>query len=1196
MSTEKINTSKIRVFAQYLRRKLIDLVSTKLDIVLKEESRARRESKKAVESLEEEIKKTSKDQVIEKVAYTWFNRFCALRYMDVNRYNKILVISPNGDYIQPEILVEAKQGHIDDDIVEIVNKEKLFGLLSGAIKTDEPQQEAYKILLIAVCNYYNKVMPFLFEKIEDYTELLIPDDLLSGSSTISYVRESLTSENCRDVEIIGWLYQHYISEKKDQIFDDLKKNIKITPENIPPATQLFTPKWIVKYMVENSVGNIWLENNPNSKLKSSMKYYIENNNNISSEHVKITSPKDIKIIDPACGSGHILVYAFELLYKIYEEEGYDYNEIPKLILENNLFGLEIDERAGELASFALFMKAREKDKRFFSRKVNPKICVFEKIDISESELKVYADETGIKLSDYKLEETVRQFKDIDNFGSLLVPELKNISELKEKLNNYNYTTTFFINDTHNKLLKLIEQVEYLLNKYHAVIANPPYMGAKGMNNTLSDFVKKNYPDSKSDLMTCFMERCLSLSYEKAYVSMINIPSWMFLSSFEDLRKKLICNYTFSSLLHIGRGIFGIDFGSTAFTIKNTIPENIKVPFYRLHKRVFQHIYFEDIEKIFLFAKDNENYKYDFDLYRDDEGTNKILATSYENGLKIKFIANQKDFEKITGSPIAYWVSDKVRDIFRKNKNIGNIYEPKVGLQSSNTDLFLKQWFEISKTKIGFNLSNILDAKNSKLKWFPINKGGEYRKWYGNNDYVVNWENDGFEIKNFKDENGKQKSRPQNVEYYFTKGITWTAISSSNFSVRFSFDGFIFSNAGMKTFVENNNLFYITSFLNSKLVEYLIKIISPTLNYGQGDISNLPIIFPKEESTKQKIDEITQECIDISKEDWDSRETSWDFTKNELLKYKSTNLLESYNRYSDYWKSKFYKLHNNEEELNRLFIDIYELQDELNPNVNLEDITILKEETKIKNNSLEFDSEEVIKQFISYAVGCIFGRYSLDKEGLILANQGETLEDFITKVGSNLTFKPCENNIIPIIDGDWFDDNITYKFNSFLKASFGEENYEENIRFIEKALEKKLDKYLQKDFYNDHIRRYKKRPIYWMFSSSKETFNVLIYMHRYRPDTISIILNDYLRELRNKLVAHKEYLEKKEISSASSSVDKTKATKELSNIKKQIDELNEYEREILYPLATKQINIDLDDGVAVNYKKFGKALKKVTGLS
>lgn len=1176
-----MNTSKIRRFSQFLCRELESLVLAKLEVVLKEDSSARRESKKAVEYLEEQIKKTSKKAVIERVTYTWFNRFCALRYMDINRYNKILVVSTTGDYIQPEILVEAKAGHIDDDITDFIDKDRLFGLLSGKIKSDEPQQEAYKLLLIAVCNYYHTLMPFLFEKIEDHTELLLPSDLLSGKSPISYVREALLPENSKDVEIIGWLYQFYISEKKDKVFEDLKNNKKITPENIPAATQLFTPKWIVKYMVENSLGRLWLENRPNSKLREKMKYYIENESCKGlidqTKIIKISSPEEIKILDPACGSGHILVYAFELLYLIYEEEGYADKDIPKLILENNLFGLEIDERAGELASFSLFMKARDKYKRFFTKQsIKPKICVFEKVDITKSELDEYITELGIENFASFLEDTISQFKNIDNFGSLTKPVSENIKELKEKLSENPIVDNLFLSITHEKVLKMLEQVEYLSNNYHCVIANPPYMGVKGMNTTLSDFVKKNYPDSKSDLMTCFMERCLEFSFPNGYVSMVNMQSWMFLSSYEELRKKIINQNTIISMAHLGsRGfdsIGGEVVQTTSFTIKKSYNSDFKGAYLRL-----------------IDSKNEEEKQRDF--------------IKNSSGGKLFYRALSKDFNKIPGLPIAYWVSDKVKEIFVNSDKIGNKVELKAGLSTGYNTLFQKRWFEVNKLNIGLNFISCEQTNNSDFKWYPCNSGGEFKKWYGNNEIVINWKNNGFEIKNFRDANGNLRSAVRNSNYYFREGITWTKLSSSNFSVRYKNNGFVFDDTGRSAFIKDNTVNkYITSFLCSKLSFIFLSYLNPTMTFTNEDISILPIIFSKNQSTKEKIDILTQECIDISKEDWDSRETSWDFTKNELLKNNESNFLEgTYDKYCKYWQDKFYHLHKNEEELNKLFIDIYELQDELTPDVELKDITILKEETDIKDGELVFDKVEVIKQFISYSVGCIFGRYSLDKEGLILANQGETLQDFIEKVCMGLinqthTFTPCENNIIPFMDGNWFEDDISEKLTSFLKASFGEENYSQNLSFIEDSLGKKIGNYFQKDFYNDHIKRYKKRPIYWMFSSPKETFNVLIYMHRYKEETISIILNNYLRSFRDKLISHKEHLESLQISSSLKASEKTKALKDIDTIRKQIEELNNYEHDILYPLAIDPVKIDLDDGVLVNYKKFGKALKKVAGLS
>ncbi|NBK98942.1 MAG: BREX-1 system adenine-specific DNA-methyltransferase PglX [Erysipelotrichia bacterium] len=1164
-----METTKLKRFASHARKLLRDTVSTKLSFVLDQNSSARRENPSAVKQLEDEISKTSKDQVIEKVAYIWFNRFVALRFMDANNYTKINVVSPEPSQFQPSILADAKMGHIDDDIVrDAKTREKIQALLANQTPSHDPQGESYKFLVVAACNYYNQAMPFLFEKISDYTELLMPDDLLSGDSILAYTREAMTPDVCSDVEVIGWLYQFYIAEKKDEVFDGIKKNKKVTPENIPAATQLFTPNWIVRYMVQNSLGRLWKLNNPDSKLV--MEYYIEPETK-ESDYLKINSPKELKICDPACGSGHILVYAFDLLYEIYKEAGYsDDDDIIENILTNNLYGIEIDERASELASFALTMKAAAKSsskRRFFKKQTSPNICKLEVIKFESNEIKSYMDAVGRDLFTADLQETLKQFEEADNFGSLIVPKVQNVESVLKLLESKDVTKDIFLQETHQRVLKVLKQADFLSQKYHVIVANPPYMGGKGMNNRLSAWAKGNYPDSKSDLFAMFMERSMELNVKDGFMGMINQHSWMFLSSYEKLRVKILENHTIDTMVHLGARAFdeigGEVVQSTAFTL---LKNNRK----------------------------SENGRYiRLTDYKSSDAKEQGFFKS-EN----RYEAKQDDFEKIPGSPIAYWVSDRIKSIYEENEILGSLYEVKQGMATSDNNRFLRYWNEISLDKLGIGLSSLNEAKESSFKWFPYNKGGEFRKWYGNNDYIVNYENDGRELKEFQSTlsqgwNVRLKSR----DFYFNESINWSFVSSGTFGVRYSFEGSIFDVGGSSLFPDKKDIFYITSLLSSKIALGFLQISAPTINFQIEDVKSIPIIFPKQESVKQQIDTLTQECIDISKEEWDSRETSWDFTKNELLKHKSDSKIETaYNTYCSYWKEKFYKLHANEEELNKLFIDIYELNDELTPDVDLKDITILKSESIINdNNELEFKRDEIMKQFISYAVGVMFGRYSLDSDGLVVANLNQDYP-------KDTTFEIDDDNVIPILDGEWFIDEISERFFQFVKVTFGNESYEKNLDFIANALSDKnknsvetIRKYILKDFYNDHVKRYKKRPIYWLFSSPKGSFQALVYMHRYKSDTVSVILNDYLREFITKLEATKENLEAVSIKSDATGSEKTKALKEIENIKKMIKELKEYEKDVLYPLATEKIEIDLDDGVKVNYPKFGSALKKIVGL-
>lgn len=1370
-----MDTSKLKRFAQFARRSLIEQVTSRLNLVLQSESMARREYGEAIADLEKEIKSSSKEQVIDRVAYVWFNRFCALRFMDVNRYTKIGVLSPAEGQFQPEILAEAKMGHIDEDLVaDAVVRDRIFALLNGTSPSPDPQTEAYRSLIVSVCNHFYKAMPYLFDRIANYTELLMPDDLLSGNSILAYTREAMTPDVCKDVEAIGWLYQFYISEKKDEVFDGLKKNRKITPENIPAATQLFTPNWIVRYLVENSLGRLWMLNHPNSRLVERMEYYVgsgewgvgsgesgelvvksENlvvksgewqggesgksgewegqelqgvdclaegdgfggtgvsgdqvvseggglwvdesgqtgggvdsvqyrggtgekfdgavqefsvdrsgiegrgrdadhhrstaglhitsrsqsnpksirrnqthdplpssqtpltpqNSPLPTPHFSLsntshsplphfpllTSPEDIKICDPACGSGHMLVYAFDLLYAIYEEEGYEPAAIPEKILTLNLFGIEIDERAGELAAFALTMKARAKHRRFFNKGIEPNICVLENVSFADDDVQGYMDFVGRDLFTAPLLRTLHEFEESNNFGSLIRPTVTDVAGMVEVLRSKNVEGSLFFYRTHEKVLRVLRQADFLSSKYHVVIANPPYMGGKGMNNRMSAWGKDNYPDSKSDLFAMFMERNLELAQKNGYSAMVTMEVWMFLSSYEKLRIKLLNVSTMISMVHmpyLGKGgtSMGINFGTSA-----TIFHNASDPKFKGH---FCYVrYFET----------------------DDNGVPKEFPVKNE---RLGY-ASADDFKKIPSGAIAYWVSKRVLDIFATSDKLESLASPRQGLATADNDRFIKLWFEVAHSNIGFGLQNRKEAQDSKRKWFPYNKGGEFRKWYGNQEYVVNWENDGKEIEDFK-----PRAVIRNPNYYFQECITWSFISSSAFGVRFSPKGFVFDVGGSSLFTEKKNLIFLTTLLCSKITFDFMKVMNPTLNFQVGNVASIPIV----ENKNLLVDNIGSQIIDLSREDWDSYETSWDFKNFPLLQpdhHRQSTLEAAYKQLLQHWQQTTLEMQHLEEENNRIFIYAYGLQEEMSPEVPLKEITLTcNPHYRYDSNKSEAELEtlllaDTMREFISYAVGCMFGRYSIDKEGLILANQGEGVEDYLRKVRSEKwevkseeiqvgsekwkvesektlptphsplptphSLLPTPTNVIPILEGDWFTDDISEQFRKFLRLTFGEENYQTNLTFIEKALDKPIQKYFLKDFYNDHVKRYKKRPIYWLFSSPRGSFNALIYLHRYRPDTASIVLNDYLREYRAKLTAHKTHLEAVSIDQNATQSEKTKALKTIENLRKIIDELEKYERDILYPLASQQLAIDLDDGVKINYVKFGAALKKIAGL-
>ena len=1170
-----MEAAKLKKFAQNARRSLIEQVSAKLDLVLAEDSAARRESADVVRKLEEAIAERSEKQVTERVAYIWFNRFCALRFMDVNRYTRVGVVSPAEGQFQPEMLADAKSGHIDDDMAGPRLRQKIFDLLGGRAPSRDPQSEAYCLLLVAACNYWHEAMPFLFQRIDDYTELLMPDDLLSGNSILANTREAMTPDACKDVEVIGWLYQYYISEKKDEVFAGLKKNKKSTPENIPAATQLFTPHWIVRYLVENSLGRLWMLNRPSSKLIEKMDYYIKPEQ-LETDFLCIDSPEEIRICDPACGSGHMLTYAFDLLYAIYEEEGYEPTEIPENILTHNLYGIEIDERAGELAAFALTMKARASQRRFFSKGIKPNICVIEAVRFEKDELDNYMDFIGRDLFTASLQTTLSQFEEADNFGSLIRPVATDVFEIHRTLETRNVSDQLFLSATHGKVLKVLRQTDYLRPKYHVVIANPPYMGSKGMGSRLAAWLKRNYTDVKADLFSAFIVRNTELALPGGQLGFMSPFVWMFISTYEKLRSFLINQKTITSLVQLEySGFDGATVPICTFTIENAYHPDFRGGYVRLSD-----------------FRGSEN-----------QGPRALEAINNPDcGWFHR--ASATDFKKIPGSPIAYWVSDQFRRAFSRGTLLQDFATIKHGLSTGKNEAVVRAWSEVCGSEIGLGIRSRDNALLSGKKWFPYNKGGDYRKWYGNCDFVLRYDKYGNELMStFSGHRHDGKS------HYFLEGVSYTKISSSSFSARYTPPGFVFDDAGSSVFCKHPKK--IIAFLSTNLCYSFLKAINPTLNFQVGNLKALPLANSVIEDCDQRIGSLADSACKLSSLDWNSYERSWDFKILPLLNSEipicNYTLAYTYKLLRTTWRNMALELKRLEEENNRIHIECYGLQDELDPRVPLKEITLTCN-PYYRYNADKSDEEleelllaDTMREFVSYAVGCMLGRYALEKRGLILANEGESIEDYLNQIPKPL-FPADNDNVIPMLNGDWFTDDIVDRFREFLRITFGEEHYEENLRFVEQALNVKgkrdysIRDFFLNEFYADHIKRYKKRPIYWLFSSPKGSFNALIYMHRYRPDTVSVVLNDYLREFRTKLTSYKNHLEAVSISAGSSQGEKTRALKEIEKTNKMITEMEEYERDILYPLATQQIEIDLDDGVKANYPKFGKALKKVPGLS
>jgi len=1165
-----MDTASLKPFAREARRQLLDQVGARLEHVLRADSAELREKKKTLGELQEQIDLTSKRAVIDRVAYTWFNRFCALRFMDVNHYTRVGIVSPAEGRTQPEVLQDAKQGLVGDWLK--VDHQRVLDLLSGKATSSNRQQEAYRLLLVGACNAYHDQMPFLFQPIEDYTELLMPDDLLSENSVLQAVREALTREACRDVEVIGWLYQYYISERKDEVFANLKQNKKIQPEDIPAATQLFTPHWIVRYLVENSLGRLWMLNHPESKLVEQMEYYIQPEQE-ETDFLKIGSPEEIKVCDPACGSGHMLTYAFDLLYALYEEQGYDPEAIPSRILEKNLYGIEIDERAGHLTAFALMMKARERDRRFFNREAEPNICVLENVAFTEEELDAYMDAVGRDLFTQDLKETLTQFERADNFGSLIQPKVRDVAFIRQRIEEQEIFEDLFLHRTNQKVLKVLEQAEYLSPGYHVVVANPPYMGAGGMNAVLKRFAESEYRTSKSDTYAMFIERNLGLLLGSALLGMITIPNWMFLKSFEDTRMRILNHCTLLSLVHNGRGVWGSDFGSCSFVIKNHSGPTYQGQFRRLFLEKSKVASNEKLRQRFFDLEDFPQYR-----------------------------AAAQDFLAIPGAPIAYWVSENIRDCFAKMETLGHSYEFRIGMATGNNDEFVRAWHEVAYSRIGFGCQSREEAKKTRRRWFPYTKGGTYRKWAGNELYVVDWENDGHRLQTTLDPRGKRiRAHNFNLDEVFSPAICWTSVTSAQTSFRLHEGGFLFDAAGGLCQARSDaGLEPALGLLNSSVAKAILPLINSSINVPPGYLSKIPFF-------EQDVSHLVEDAIRISRLDWEQFETSWAFLQSPLLcgKDAKKSVSREYSGMREAWIDRTKQMQTIEHAINVAWIDGYSLSNDLNSAGPPKDVTLFcnpqyrypgtRSKTYTDEEREAMLLEDTMKEFISYAVGCMFGRYSLDKPGLILANQGETSDDY-RKLVSDPTFPPDEDNVIPILDEGWFADDIAERFKQFLQVTFGTENYEENLAFLEAAIGKDIRSYFLKSFYGEHVKMYKKRPIYWLFSSPNGSFNALIYMHRYRPDTLSIILNDYLRQYHEKLRSHRERLEQVSISPNANRSEKTKALKEIDKVSKVLAELKVYEDEILYPLAAKQVEIDLDDGVKVNYNKFGKALKHVSGLS
>lgn len=1170
----QVNKSALKKFATEARKELlerVELQARKIGITADSIQKATIESSDAVfidgkqlpdiesrqrNKLIKRIEEIGFERVMEETAYTWFNRFIALRFMEVNDYlpTKVRVLSSyNADSAEPDMMKEALSLDLELD------KEYVYEL-KMANKTDE----LFKYLIKVHCNDLNRYMPFMFETIEDYKEILFPEGLLGTDSFVRQMTnpEVIDESDWESVEIIGWLYQYYISDEKDRIIQ-AKKRYKA--EELPFATQLFTPEWIVRYMVQNALGRYWIESHPEHRdLLVDWEFYIENPNpehdfeeKLASYNNKELNVEDIKCFDPAMGSGHILVYMFDVLFEIYSRCGYVEREIPRLIIEKNLYGLDIDDRAFQLASFSIVMKALQYNRRFL-RSIERDGLMMHLASIQETN-SFTDEEIAFLAGDFegesfeKMKSFLNQFFDAKAIGSLIKIETYDAEFLINRLEKIEKENVdLFQLDIKDRILDVfrtvVTQASIMSEEYDIFITNPPYAGTKYVTTEVTKYLNENYPDTKSDLYSAFIEHSFYNTKNNGQMAFITPFPWMFISSFEKLRKIIVDEKNICSLIQLEYNAFE--------------PAMVPVCIFTLRN------YHVDLEGNYIklsYFRGHENQPI------------KTLEAIQTPTVSYRYFFNQDNLNKIPGTPIAYWINSKLINSFENDKKISDFGEAKSGLQTGNNDLFLRQWYEVENYKIAYDMRSKEQFLNSKKKWVPQIKGGSYRKWYGNFDYIVNWENDGYEIRQGR---GCRLNAMANDRFYFKQGITWSHTTSGGFGARYLPTGHLF-NVEAPTFfpIEEREIEYILAFLNSRVASQILSIMNSTMHYLVGDILKLPL--KSDSNLLSEINGIVNENIEISQNDWDNFEVSWDFKRHPLLTDSAKTIESAYMKWWGIADSNFNQIKSNEEEINRIFIKIYGLQDELIPVVEPKEVTVRKA-----------DLERDIKSFVSYAIGCSFGRYSLDEEGLSYAG-GE----FDTS--RYKTFPVDKDNILPILPGAYFEDDIVTKFVDFVRVTFSEETLEENLDFIADAIGRKktetareaICRYFLTDFFKDHVQTYKKRPIYWLFTSGKEkAFNCLIYMHRYDETTLSRIRTDYLHEVQIRMDA-----EKKDLLSIIEGDYTTKeisdAKKALKSLDKKIDELKAYD-ELLHHMADQKITIDLDDGVKHNYELFKGLVAKI----
>lgn len=1167
-----MNKSAIQKFAIWARTELIAQVSQKAyqygitkegygeaDAVTVGGRALTSEEAKQRGELVAQIRQKGYTQVMEEVAYTWFNRFIALRFMEVNNYlpSHIRVFSDSTGAFKPEILSDAL--HLD---LPGLDKDKVAAYIESN-QTDD----LYRYLLLTQCNALNVALPRMFEKIGGYTELLFPNNVLKADSILGRIVTDIPEEDWTDqVQIIGWLYQYYNSELKDDTFALLKKNVKITKERIPSATQLFTPDWIVRYMVENSLGRLWIEGHPDDELKSGWKYYLDEaeqepevQKQLDAIHAEYATlkPQDIKVIDPCMGSGHILVYAFDVLIQIYKKYGVSERDAAQNILQNNLYGLDIDDRAAQLAYFAVMMKARQYDRRIFSRGIQPHVyAIVESNGLDSNAIDYFTNDNPKLIKDFRT--LVDELRDAKEYGSILNISPVDFAALYAKVEKVREDISLYRENVLNTVLPLIQAAEVMAQKYDVVVTNPPYMGSGNMGARLTEFVKKNYPNSKTDLFAVFIEHCGQITGKNRYQAMITQHAWMFLSSFEKLRAKLLLKDTVN-MAHLGPRAFeeigGEVVQTTSFVMRNSHIVDYKGTYCRLIEPTTQ----QGKEKMFLSDKN-------------------------------RYTVQQSNFSKIPGSPVAYWISKNILDLFDERR-VSDIADAKSGMTTTDNNRFLRLWEEVDFNKIGFNYKNIEDTKDLRYKWYPFCKGGDFRRWAGNESFVVNWYNNGMEIRQAAE--GATGGRLVNIDCALQECLVWTKISSSKISLRMKRQGIFFSDAAPGIFAPSTTLFFLLGLLNTKYAEEVIKLINPTLNFVPGAVSSVPVKDAKK--SEQIIVNISSKNVLLSHADWDSYETSWDFQRHPFIRPVS-HLAGAYVAWKSECEQRFLQLKVNEEELNRIFIEIYGLQDELTPEVADRDVTVHRifdtkddvPESMQGSNYVRTKRDEIVS-LISYAVGCMFGRYSLDVEGLAYAGGDWDASKYRTII-------PDKDNIIPICDDDYFDDDITGRFVKWVEIIYGSDTLEENLKFIADALGGKgtprevIRSYFLDDFYAGHCKTYQKRPIYWLFDSGKKNgFKALIYMHRYQSDLLARMRTDYVHEQQERYRTQLTHLA--DALEHASGSERVKLTKQQKKLQDQSLEIQKYEEKI-HHLADQNLSIDLDDGVKHNYALFADVLAKI----